>query len=36
MTQLHENEEFNEWFERTIKALYQSKRLGYGNVSVAD
>lgn len=36
MTQLHEDEEFNEWFERTIKALYQSKRLGYGNVSVAD
>ena len=35
MSQLKESEEFPEWMERTVKALYQSKRQGFGNVSVA-
>ena len=35
LSELRESEEFTEWFERTMKALYQSKRQGYGNVSVA-
>jgi len=35
MSQLKESEEFPEWMERTVKALYQSKRQGFGSVSVA-
>ena len=35
MSQLKEAEEFPEWMERTVKALYQSKRQGFGSVSVA-
>ena len=35
MSQIHKDEEFSEWFERSVKALYQSKRLGFGKVSVA-
>jgi len=35
LSELRESEEFTEWFERTMKALYQSKRQGYGNVTVA-
>lgn len=36
MSQIHKDEEFSEWFERSVKALYQSKRLGFGKVSVAE
>ncbi|BFT30610.1 diguanylate cyclase [Alteromonas sp. D210916BOD_24] len=36
MSELREDEEFTDWFERTNKALFQSKRLGYGVVSVAE
>ncbi|WP_394220644.1 diguanylate cyclase [Alteromonas gracilis] len=36
ISELSESEEFAEWFERTIKAVYQSKRQGYGNVFVAE
>ena len=35
LSELRESEEFTEWFERTMKALYQSKRQGCGNVTVA-
>lgn len=35
MSELKESEEFPEWMERTIKALYQSKRQGFGTVSIA-
>ena len=35
MAELRESEEFPDWLERTIKALYQSKRQGYCNVSIA-
>ena len=35
MAELRDSEEFPDWLERTIKALYQSKRQGYGNVSIA-
>ncbi|GFD79938.1 diguanylate cyclase [Tenacibaculum sp. KUL118] len=35
LSELKESEEFPEWMERTTKALYQSKRRGFGNVSVA-
>lgn len=35
ISELRQSEEFTEWFERTIKAVYQSKRQGYGNVTVA-
>ena len=35
MSQLKESEEFPEWMERTVKALYQSKRQEFGSVSVA-
>ena len=27
LSELRESEEFTEWFERTMKALYQSKRV---------
>ena len=36
LSELNENESFPDWLERTTKALYQSKRLGYGVVSIAD
>lgn len=36
MAELAPNEEFNDWFERATKALYQSKRLGYYDVAVAE
>ena len=35
MSELRDAEEFPDWLERTIKAVYQSKRQGYGNVSIA-
>ncbi|WP_334018429.1 transporter substrate-binding domain-containing diguanylate cyclase [Alteromonas sp. S015] len=35
ISELKVSEEFSEWFERTIKALHNSKRQGCGNVSVA-
>lgn len=35
MSELRDAEEFPDWLERTIKALYHSKRQGFGNVSVA-
>ncbi|MCZ8528472.1 transporter substrate-binding domain-containing protein [Alteromonas sp. PRIM-21] len=35
MAELRDSEEFPDWLERTIKALYQSKRQGYGNVTIA-
>ena len=33
---LHDNESFTDWFDRTAKALYQSKRLGYGVACTAE
>jgi len=36
LSELKESETFPDWFERTTKALLQSKRQGYGVVSVAD
>ncbi len=36
MAELLAREDFNDWLERTTKALYQSKRLGYNNVAIAD
>lgn len=35
MSELKQSEEFSDWMERTMKALYQSKRHGFGNVSIA-
>lgn len=36
LSELHENEAFPEWLNRTTKALHQSKRQGYGFVSTSD
>lgn len=36
MSELRKDEEFTDWLERTSKALFQSKRLGYGVVAVAE
>ena len=33
---LRDNESFTDWFDRTAKALYQSKRLGYGVACAAE
>ena len=33
---LKEGEGFPDWFERTHKALYQSKRLGFGKLAIAE
>jgi diguanylate cyclase (GGDEF)-like protein len=36
LAELKESENFTDWFERTTKALYHSKRLGIAKVSIAD
>lgn len=36
LSELKESEQFSEWFERTQKVLYQSKRQGYETVSIAE
>lgn len=36
ISELRKDEGFTEWFERTSKALYHSKRLGYSVVAVAE
>ncbi|MDO6567546.1 transporter substrate-binding domain-containing protein [Alteromonas sp. 1_MG-2023] len=36
LSELKESESFTDWFERTTKALYHSKRLGYAMVTVAE
>ena len=36
LSDLKEGEGFPDWFERTHKALYQSKRLGFGKLAIAE
>ena len=33
---IKENDSFTEWFDRSVGALYQSKRRGFGNVFIAE